>query len=100
MTIEVELPDGNIAEFPDGTSKDVMKNALAKYKVPAAAPAAPAGPEKSKFESFKEGFGDSTIKAALGIKQVFGGLSDEQKAVLREIEKAEADDPNKKTRTL
>lgn len=28
--IEVELPDGTIAEFPDGTSHDVMRNALQK----------------------------------------------------------------------
>ncbi len=30
MTIEVELPDGTIAEFPDGTPPDVIKGALAK----------------------------------------------------------------------
>lgn len=28
--IEVELPDGTIAEFPDGTSRDVIKGALQK----------------------------------------------------------------------
>jgi hypothetical protein len=28
--IEVEMPDGTIAEFPDGTSQDVMKQALQK----------------------------------------------------------------------
>ncbi len=28
--IEVELPDGTIAEFPDGTSRDVMRTALQK----------------------------------------------------------------------
>lgn len=28
--IEVELPDGTIAEFPDGTSQDVIKSALQK----------------------------------------------------------------------
>ena len=28
--IEVELPDGRIAEFPDGTSPDVMRNAVRK----------------------------------------------------------------------
>lgn len=26
--IEVELPDGTIAEFPDGTPNDVMERAL------------------------------------------------------------------------
>lgn len=30
MPIEVDLPDGSIAEFPDGTAPDVMKAALAK----------------------------------------------------------------------
>lgn len=28
--IEVELPDGTVAEFPDGTARDVMRNALQK----------------------------------------------------------------------
>jgi hypothetical protein len=30
--IEVELPDGTIVEFPEGTSPEVMKKALAKYR--------------------------------------------------------------------
>lgn len=30
MTIEVELPDGSIAEFPDGTPPEVIKGALSK----------------------------------------------------------------------
>lgn len=29
MAIEIELPDGRVAEFPDGTPQDVMKSALA-----------------------------------------------------------------------
>jgi hypothetical protein len=40
--IEVELPDGSIAEFPDGTSSDVIKQALRKRF---SAPAAPSHPE-------------------------------------------------------
>jgi hypothetical protein len=37
--IEVELPDGTIVEFPDGTPPDVMKRALAKYMTgPSAGP--------------------------------------------------------------
>jgi len=36
MTIEVELPDGTIAEFPDGTSPQTMEMALARYREPAA----------------------------------------------------------------
>ncbi len=31
MPIEVELPDGNIAEFPDGTDNATMERALAQY---------------------------------------------------------------------
>lgn len=34
MPIEVELPDGSIAEFPDGTPDNVMKNALSKFAQP------------------------------------------------------------------
>lgn len=38
MPIEVELPDGTIAEFPDGTSTATMEMALAKYRAPKARP--------------------------------------------------------------
>ncbi len=38
MPIEVELPDGSIAEFPDGTPDAAIKGALSKFS---AAPAAP-----------------------------------------------------------
>lgn len=34
MPIEVELPDGTIAEFPDNTSPATMEMALAKYRSP------------------------------------------------------------------
>src|SRR3990172_1809204 len=32
MPIEVELPDGTIVEFPDGTKPQTMEMALARYK--------------------------------------------------------------------
>lgn len=32
MPIEVELPDGTIAEFPDGTSNSTMEMALSRYR--------------------------------------------------------------------
>lgn len=32
MPIEVELPDGTIAEFPDGTSNATMEMALSRYR--------------------------------------------------------------------
>lgn len=38
MTIEVELPDGSVVEFPDGTSQKTMEMALARYRQPAARP--------------------------------------------------------------
>jgi len=55
--IEVELPDGMIAEFPDGTSRDVMKRALQKrfeqkspdQRVGGAFDALPEGAEKDVF---------------------------------------------------
>lgn len=38
MTIEVDLPDGSVAEFPDGTSPDVIKGALRRrFNMPPAA---------------------------------------------------------------
>lgn len=37
--IEVELPDGTILQFPEGTSEYVMRRAIAKLQAPAAAPA-------------------------------------------------------------
>lgn len=36
--IEVELPDGTVLQFPEGTSEDVMKRAIAKLQAPTAAP--------------------------------------------------------------
>ncbi len=34
MAIEVELPDGTIAEFPDGTDNATMERALSAYRTP------------------------------------------------------------------
>lgn len=36
MAIEVELPDGNIVEFPDGTDNATMERALQQYAAPKA----------------------------------------------------------------
>lgn len=38
MPIEVELPDGSIAEFPDGTPKEAMRQAISKRFPPLAPP--------------------------------------------------------------
>ncbi len=54
--IEVELPDGTIAEFPDGTPNDVIKGALQKRFAPQAAPEQP-GAVADSFSSFASGVG-------------------------------------------
>jgi hypothetical protein len=52
MPIEVELPDGTIAEFPDGTSQDVMKGALQKrFSMTPAAPVDPQQAERTRLEA-------------------------------------------------
>lgn len=45
------------------------------------------------------GVADAGIKGALGIKQLFGGLSDDDRAVLREMQKEKEADPSKGLRT-
>jgi hypothetical protein len=37
MAIEVELPDGSVVEFPDGTDNATMEKALSQYQAPKAA---------------------------------------------------------------
>lgn len=52
--IEVELPDGTIAEFPDGTGNDVIKGALQKrFAAPQSAPQQP----KAEFAGGMAGAG-------------------------------------------
>jgi hypothetical protein len=46
MTITVKLPDGNTAQFPDGTPPGVMKQALAKYRTKPATMAPEISPEQ------------------------------------------------------
>lgn len=72
--IEVELPDGTIVEFPDGTPPDVMKSALQKKfaKTPAAQQeAAPAQPPANEQPSV---FGDMLRSGAAGLRQGVEGL--------------------------
>lgn len=67
--IEVELPDGTIAEFPDGTAPDVMKRALQKrFGGPQQAPAAPPPPPQAST-----GY-DMLRSAGTGIRQGLEGL--------------------------
>lgn len=48
--------------------------------------------------AFASGIGDSAIRSYLGLKQFFGGLSDDEKAVLAQMEKEQSEDPDKWTR--
>ena len=53
--IEVELPDGRVLEFPEGTSQDVMKGAIQKLLAPAPdAQATPSEPERTIGQTIYE----------------------------------------------
>lgn len=93
MAIEVELPDGTIVEFPDGTTNAVMENALKNYAMqqpvqdmPAVRAQMPSAEElaaakrqmvdqQSGLENFTIGAGRSVDAGLRGLKQAFtGGL--------------------------
>jgi hypothetical protein len=84
MVIEVELPDGNIAEFPDGTEASVIEGALAQQF----APSQPSQPQQmGSFQQFQtqepEGaagaFGAGLRQGAIniggGVLRTFGELA-------------------------
>lgn len=75
--IEVELPDGSIAEFPDGTPPETIKGVLQKkFGGPqqAPAPAAAAPQHAPKFEPMFPAFNAATEGSFSGI---MGGYDDE-----------------------
>jgi hypothetical protein len=73
--IEVELPDGSIAEFPDGTPPETIKGALQKKFAPQqATPAVQAAPEKQKLEPW---FPSLTAATEGSFAGVMGGYDDE-----------------------
>lgn len=47
-----------------------------------------------RLDALRAGVAQAAIKGAMGIKQFFGGLSDEDKAVLREVNAEDLADPN------
>src|SRR5688572_486568 len=63
MPIEVEGPGGIVAEFPDGTLAETIRDAMQKrFPVAGAASAAPAGPAPGMLESFGRGvLGGATL---------------------------------------
>lgn len=62
--IEIELPDGTIAEFPEGTSNDAIKSALAKRFKPAPKQDQLETAARSAFQGFTFGFGDEIVAGA------------------------------------
>lgn len=64
--IEVELPDGSIAEFPDGTSTSVMQGALQKYSTKG----------KNQFDAPAAGVGEAALSMVTGgLAQPIAGLA-------------------------
>ncbi len=62
MPIEVELPDGSTAEFPDGTPHEVMKSAISKRFAPKPQPDVAIDAAKGLGYGFNEGI-DATLNA-------------------------------------
>lgn len=69
--IEVELPDGTIAEFPEGTTNDVIKGALQK-RFGAPKPADPRDSVMGKVDAFGRGVAD-TLSFGLADEIAAGG---------------------------
>lgn len=85
MPIEVELPDGNIVEFPDGTSPGTMEMALAKYRQK---------PARADFSGVRASV-DTTAQVAPGMQRLIGsqgeGVSAEQMAAENRIRRSRFD---------
>lgn len=101
--IEVELPDGSVAEFPEGTDPGVIKSALQKrfpkQAAPAAQPANNESPLNPYLRSIDSGINDSMVKAVSGIKQLIGQGGENDKLVAEQIKRERADDPHPNFRT-
>lgn len=127
MTVEAELPDGTVLEFPDGTDRAVIQRAvkarLARGGASAPAPTAQAVEQPSEpFQragghgAFTAGLADAGIKTAIGLDQLnslnpghilanvlrgkhpLQGDLDNAQGVLAAMKDEEKYDPNKKTR--
>lgn len=106
--IEVELPDGNIAEFPDGTSNADMEKALKGYAKPQGpSPEAVAAqqakdretykPTEGFFSNFAAGYGrssDKVMDALTDAYLAFRGEDSARKGLQANVtEKRELDKP-------
>lgn len=112
--MRVELHDGTILDLPDGTPVDAVREAARRHFAgqlggstaqptqgapEASQPFQRAGLQPNWGAPFVSGVADAGIKAGLGVAQLFGGLSDENKAVLNEMKKEKDADPNAGWRT-
>lgn len=94
----VEGPDGKryIVEGPEEGAQPPAAPAGGGGSTPAPT-AAPEGSQPylraGDQPAGSAGVNEAVIKAALGVKQFFGGLSEDDKGVLREIEKESKEDP-------
>jgi hypothetical protein len=87
--IEVELPDGTIAEFPAGTPDATIKTALQRYRTPAAPP--PSAPPLASSiddidggnlgERFRAGIGHAVDRTLDGATQLYLKARGEDSAV-------------------
>src|SRR4029453_6620279 len=59
--IVVDLPDGGTATFPEGTSPERMKRALAKYRT------GPLPVEEESLGEFAKGFAGNVLKSGAGV---------------------------------
>jgi len=100
--IEVELPDGSVAEFPEGTDPGVIKSALQK-RFPKQAATAPAKPTESPLNPFLRsidaGINDNMVKMVSGIKQLIGKGNEDDTLVAEQIKRERAQDPHPNFRT-
>ena len=107
MPIYTVHHNGQVYELqaPEGTTAEQLQAAVegAAGQGQATPQAAPQNTLQQGSEGFQRasgygpvaaGVADAAIKGALGIKQIFGGLSDEQKGVLKALEDEEQYDPN------
>lgn len=86
--IEVELPNGAVAEFPNGTTPQQIQKALQDYNVKSTATErrAKMGPFRRALYGLERSFDES----AMGLKQLTVGLTEDEKrelAIRRQIEK-------------
>ncbi len=74
--IEVDLPDGSVAEFPDGTPPDVIKGALQKrFGAPQQAAQPQAAPQEAAPQEAFDPYKGGIFTPVQGLASTFGALT-------------------------